>query len=125
MITVPPELISDGQALRNGVPDAADRALRVACRQTVGNGTLRFALDGATLTIDTEIKPTAARLASPHPKDALPWRWQTTWTKRGYDCSPKAGVIFSRFFSDNQRYMAAPNSNGASTVVCASPTPGG
>jgi hypothetical protein len=105
--TSPEDTYPDGQALRNGVPETADRALRVACRQAVGNGTLRFALDGATLTIETEFKPTTARLASPHPKDALPWRWQTTWTKRGYDCSPKAGVVFSRFFADNQRYMAA------------------
>ncbi len=106
--TRPDDGYPEGQALRNGVPEAGDRALRVAARQAVGNGSLRFSLDKATLTIESELKPTAAvRLASPHPKDALPWRWQTSWTKRGYDCTPKAGVVFSRFFSDNQRYMAA------------------
>ena len=105
--TRPGDAYPEGQALRNGVPETADRALRVAARQAVGNGTLRFSLDGATLTIDTELTPTAAAPASPHPRDALPWRWQTTWTRRGYDCTPRSGVVFSRFFSDNQRYMAA------------------
>jgi hypothetical protein len=103
--TSPGDTYAAGQALRNGAPETADRALRIASRQAIGDGTLRVSLDGASLTIDTEVKPAAA-LTSPAPKD-LAWRWQTTWTKRGYDCTPKAGVVFGRFFTDNQRYMAA------------------
>ena len=107
--TAPNDTYALGQAQRNGVPETtADRALRVALRQAVGNGTLRFWLNGAVLAVETEIKPIAASIvASPNPTEALLWQWQTTWTKRGYDCTPKAGVVFSRFFTNNQRYIAA------------------
>ncbi len=77
-----------------------------SARREAGAGTIHFALEGPALVVETELRASAP-LAAPHPKDALPWRWRTTWTKAGYDCTPRAGVVFGRFFSNNQRYMPA------------------
>jgi hypothetical protein len=93
-------LSGGGSALRDGQAVPGARALRVSLRRDVGTGTVRLRLDGPTLTVVTEQTP------APATPSAVPWRWKTTWTRAGYDCTPAAGVVFKRFFSDNLRYLA-------------------
>ncbi len=95
-----------GQALRKEQVLTGAHALRASVRRVAGTGTLQLSLRGPVLSAETTLSPTPdVPLAAPHPKNAVPWRWKTTWTKHGYDCSPKAGVVFKRFFTDTQRYM--------------------
>jgi len=88
-----------GTALVDGQPVERDRALRVDSRRFVGEGRLVYRLQRDTLLVEAELRLQAA------PPGALRWTWSTTWTKSGYDCTSAAGVVFSRFFTDNQRYM--------------------
>ena len=95
-----------GQALRKALVLGGAHVLRVASRRIAGSGTVTLRLDGPTLTVGTTLEPAKeASLAVPYPKNAVPWRWKTTWTKGGYDCSPQAGIVFKRFFTDTMRYM--------------------
>ncbi len=91
---------SIGEALVDGKPVDGDRALQVHSNQTVGKGSLIYTLDGSSLHMDAEFTPTADMQYK-----TFPWRWKTTWTKDGYDCTPKSGTVFSRFFTDNLRYL--------------------
>lgn len=76
------------------------RAFTIHARRSVGRGVLTYTLDGNKLRLraEAQVKPDLQARS-------LPWRWRTTWTKSGYDCTPKAGVLFSRFYTSNQRYM--------------------
>ena len=76
------------------------RSLQVDARRVIGTGSLDLTLDRNRLTVKAELRPRGEMKLK-----TLPWRWRTTWTQSGYDCTPKAGVVFSRFFSDNLRYM--------------------
>lgn len=81
-------------------PEPGDRAFTVSGRRPVGQGTLTYTLDGSTLRVRAEVP------AKPEVElTTLPWRWRTTWKQSGYDCTAKSGVLFSRFFTDTQRYM--------------------
>jgi hypothetical protein len=90
----------DGEALADGRPVKGDRALLVDTRQDVGPGTLRLTLENGVLQVEAEFPASGEK-----PFPSVPWRWKTSWTKAGYECTPKVGVVFSRFFTDNQRYM--------------------
>ncbi|MCC6730670.1 MAG: hypothetical protein IT208_15160 [Chthonomonadales bacterium] len=94
------DVYADGEATIEGQPAAGDRTLLVDARQDVGPGTLTYRLSGATLSV-TARQP-ARQPAAPN---AMPWRWRASWMRDGYDCTPAAGVVFSRFFTDTQRYM--------------------
>ena len=89
-----------GEALADGKPTPGDRAIQVHMNALVGTGSLTYALDRNSLRVDAEFRRTGEMQYK-----TFPWRWRTTWTKDGYDCTPKAGVVFSRFFTDNQRYV--------------------
>lgn len=99
-------LLGGGQALRKALVLSGAHVLRVASRRIAGSGTVSLRLDGPTLTVGTIMEPAQGTpLAIPYPKNAVAWRWKTSWTKGGYDCSPQAGVVFKRFFTDTVRYM--------------------
>lgn len=89
-----------GEALADGKPAREDRALTVNAYKRMGTGTLTVSLDRNKIKVEAEY-----HLTGPSSYKAFPWRWKTTWMKDGYDCTPKAGVVFSRFYTDNQRYM--------------------
>ncbi len=89
-----------GEALLDGKPVDADRALQVHTNHMVGKGTMTISLDRSKFRVDAEFTPTGDMQYR-----TFPWRWRTTWTKDGYDCTPKSGTVFSRFFTDNQRYL--------------------
>ena len=91
---------SIGEALEDRKPVPCDRAIQVNEHKLVGMGKLILALQENKLTIEAEMT-TNGELSY----KSFPWRWRTTWTKDGYDCTPKSGAVFSRFFTDNQRYM--------------------
>jgi hypothetical protein len=93
------DLYAEGSAMTNGIPVPGERHLVVDIRARVGQGRLRYRLQGRSLHILAEVEASADAPA------VVPWRWKTSWTKAGYDVSAKAGVVFKRFFSDNQRYM--------------------
>jgi hypothetical protein len=95
------DLYAEGSAMVNGSPIDGERHLVVDIRASVGQGSLRYRLQGRSLHILAEVQASGA------PPAVTPWRWKTSWTKAGYDVSAKAGVVFKRFFSDNQRYMPA------------------
>ena len=76
----------------------SERAFSVNATRSIGRGTLIYCLDGSTIRVRAEV---ATKLDF----KSLPWRWRTTWTQSGYDCTPKSGTLFSRFYTDNQRYM--------------------
>jgi hypothetical protein len=80
--------------------DGKERALQVHASKRMGTGTLNISLDRNKIKVEAEY-----HLTSESSYKAFPWRWKTTWTKDGYDCTPKAGIVFSRFYTDNQRYM--------------------
>lgn len=82
------------------VSEDGDRAVNINARRFIGTGDLTYTLQRNRLTVEAAIHP---RAKSAH--TGCPWRWKTTWTKDGYDCSPESGTVFSRFFTDNQRYM--------------------
>jgi hypothetical protein len=101
-------LSGGGQALRNKEVLRGAHALRASVRRTAGTGTLHLRINGPVLTTETSLTTIQGiTLSTPHPKNAVPWRWKTTWTKDGYDVSPKAGTVFKRFFTDTMRYMPA------------------
>ncbi len=76
------------------------RAFTINARRSAGTGTLTYTLDKNRLLLRAEAQVKLGLQAR-----SLPWRWRTTWTKSGYDCTPKSGTLFSRFYTDNQRYM--------------------
>jgi len=90
----------EGEALTDGLPAQGDRAIQIVCRKLLGTGSLSLDLQKNVLTIEAEYKHLNDSIYS-----TFPWRWRTTWTRDGYDCTPKANVLFNRFYSDNQRYM--------------------
>lgn len=94
-----PPILPAGQAAQDSAPAAGDRAVDVEEHTRIGSGDLTFTLHGSTMRVTARIHQTGSAPA------ALGWTWQTSWTKHGYDVTPRAGVVFSRFFSDNQRYM--------------------
>ena len=89
-----------GDALVDGKPVAADRAMQAHMTHMVGKGSMAISLDGNKLRVDAEFTPTGDMQYK-----TFPWRWKTTWTKDGYDCTVRSGTVFSRFFTDNQRYL--------------------
>lgn len=102
--TYPKSPVASGSASANGKPDTGFRLMNIAATREVGAGSLRFTLRGSTLYIDARV--TKSDASSPLGADnRMTWLWTTTWTKAGYDCSPKAGVVFTRFFTNSQRYM--------------------
>jgi hypothetical protein len=99
-------LPNGGEARHNETILRGAHSLRAQVRRRAGTGTLSLHLRGSLLTAETTLNPVPKiSLAAPHPKNAVPWRWKMTWTRDGYDCSPKAGVVFKRFFTDTMRYM--------------------
>ena len=90
----------NGEGLRDGQPASCDRAIQVHVRRQMGTGKLVLSLDRNKLNVEAEFHPQSETAYK-----SFPWRWRTTWTKAGYDCTPKSGTVFSRFFTDNQRYM--------------------
>lgn len=89
-----------GEALSDGKPVPLDRAIQAHTYARVGTGTLSISLQGSKVQVNAEFRPTADMRYK-----TFPWRWITTWTKDGYDCTPASGTVFSRFFTDNQRYI--------------------
>ena len=89
-----------GEALADDHSVSEDRALQVSTYKRMGTGTLNISLDRNKIKVAAEY-----HLTGDSSYKAFPWRWRTTWTRDGYDCTPKAGVVFSRFYTDNQRYM--------------------
>ena len=80
--------------------DGKERALQVNAYKRMGTGTLNVSLERRRIRVEAEY-----HLTGDSSYKAFPWRWKTTWTKDGYDCTPNVGVVFSRFYTDNQRYM--------------------
>ena len=95
------DLLAGGQALKDGVGAEGDRNLRVDARASAGRGWLSLGLRGATLRCRAELAPDPGD----KPGSEIEWLWTTTWTQAGYDCTPKAGVVFRRFLSNRQRTM--------------------
>ncbi len=91
---------SFGEALADGKPVAVDRAIQAHTYAYVGSGSMTIRLQGSRVHVEAEFTPTGAMQYK-----TFPWRWITTWTQDGYDCTPASGTVFSRFFTDNQRYM--------------------
>lgn len=89
-----------GKAQADGKAVQGSRDIRIDGYKMNGTGQIHLALDGSVLRVQAELTPAKGTTLK-----TLPWRWNTSWTANGYDCSPKAGVVFSRFFSDNQRYI--------------------
>ncbi len=89
------------EALEDGSPVERDRTLQVNLEARSGVGRLTYTLDGPVLTATATVTPAPG---APAPT-RLPWRWETSWTQSGYDCTPAAGVVFNRFFTDTLRYM--------------------
>jgi hypothetical protein len=97
-----------GKALRKEQILRGVHAIRASVRRIAGVGTLHLRLQGPVLTAETTLTPAPGiSLAAPHPKNAVPWRWKTSWTQNGYDSSPQSGTVFKRFFTDTMRYMPA------------------
>ncbi len=94
------DVYPQGGALADGKPVAGDRAIRISGSRLVGHGTLSVSLRQRVISVEASLKP-----VGDDDFTRLPWRWNTTWTKSGYDCTPKAGIVFSRLFTDNQMYM--------------------
>ncbi len=95
------DVLPGGQALADGEPSARDRNLRVDATASVGVGSLRVEATDAGLKVRAELTADAGA----KPAGSVDWDWTTSWTQAGYDCTPKAGVVFSRFFTNRQRYM--------------------
>lgn len=94
------DILPDGEAFVDGKPVPGDRAIVLETRRNAGDGRLSYTIDGDRLTVKAEVLR-----AGDVEFRTLPWRWRTTWKQSGYDCDAEAGVLFSRFFSDTQRYM--------------------
>jgi hypothetical protein len=93
------DIYKGGQAFVDGQPVAGrHRALTVRHFTPLGKATFAISLAGPKLGLTLDI-------ASP-PADAGPAQlvMQTPWNNTGYDVSAKS-VPFSRFFTDNQRYL--------------------
>lgn len=88
------------EALVDGKPVIGDRAIQIMGRKLAGTGKLTVALDGRTVSISAVLAP-----ASDASFEKFPWIWKTTWKKDGYDCSPEAGVVFKRIYTDTLSYM--------------------
>jgi hypothetical protein len=91
---------SFGEALADGKPVPVDRAIQAHTYALVGSGSMSLVLVGSKLKVTAVFTQTAEMQYK-----TFPWRWITTWTQDGYDCTPASGTVFSRFFTDNQRYM--------------------
>jgi len=90
-----------GDGIADGRPIGRDRVFSVDLRALAGTGRVTYSLHGQRLSCAATMRPTG------DPGGAVEWLWSASWTKAGYDCTPKAGVVFDRWFTDNQRYMPA------------------
>lgn len=88
-----------GTATVNGSAVPTDRTIHVDAMAPAGRGSVTFRPTGSGVRMEYAV---AQPLADLPPLQLV---WRTSWTRAGYDCSPAAGVRFSRFFTDNQRYM--------------------
>jgi hypothetical protein len=88
------------EALAEGKPVTGDRAIQITGRRLAGTGKLAVALEGRTMSISAVLAPT-----SDASQEKFPWVWKTTWKKDGYDCSPEAGVLFKRMYTDTLSYL--------------------
>lgn len=95
------DLLPRGQAMTDGDPDRGDRTLVVDTRADIGPGYLDVTTRGSRLEVRARWRGESRYGAR------VPWRWRLAWRRDGYDCTAAAGVLTSRFFTDNQRYMAA------------------
>lgn len=88
------------EAQTDGKPVAGDRAIQIKGRRLTGTGKLIVSLDGRTVSLSAVLVP-----AGDASYVKFPWVWKTTWKKDGYDCSPEAGVVFKRIYTDTLSYM--------------------
>lgn len=95
------DLLPGGEALADGAGTGRDRNLRVDAHVRVGSGWLAVAADGPRVRLRAELVPDSGAAVG----SEIEWRWTTSWTRDGYDCTPRAGVVFRRFVTSRQRTM--------------------
>lgn len=89
-----------GPGLVDGKPvTGVERAIKVHGQREVGAGHLVYSLDGPQLTVAGELRIESGA-SLPRPQVTMHMRWDNS----GYDVTA-AAVPFSRFFSDQFRYM--------------------
>ena len=96
----PKDVYPGGEAYTDGraIPER-ERAFTLRTVKALGKAQVRLTLDGPQLRITAELPGVAGA-------PVLPLNLRVIWDNTGYDCSAKA-VPFSRFYTDNQRYLPA------------------